>query len=364
MKPLVSILIAAFNAQDSITETLRSAIGQTWQHKEVIVVDDGSTDRTLAIARRFESGNVCVVTQRNQGPSAARDVAFSMCQGDYIQWLDADDLLAPDKIARQVEALDLCPSRRTVLSSAWARFLYRHHRARFIPDSLWCDLSPLEFLLRKVQQNIFMPLHSWLISRELSAAAGPWDHTLIIDNDGEYLCRILLASDCVRFVPEARVYYRLSGAGSISNLDRSNEKLEAQWRSMQLHMEYLRSMEDSERVHAACVRFLQDWLIYFFDERPDIVEQARRIARAWGAELPPPQLSWKYSWMVPLFGWSLAKHARVFLPNLKLSLMRHWDRALYRAELCRCNGIAGPTVGPAVGSPRNTNSADKARGSN
>src|SRR5437899_12664005 len=103
MKPLVSILIPAFNAQEWIADTLKSAIGQTWERKEVIVVDDGSTDQTLAIARQFASERVSIVTQNNQGAAAARNRAFSVSQGDYIQWLDADDLLAPDKIARQME---------------------------------------------------------------------------------------------------------------------------------------------------------------------------------------------------------------------------------------------------------------------
>src|SRR5678809_291985 len=119
MKPLVSILIPAYNVETWIADTLRSAIAQTWVQKEIIVVDDGSTDRTLEIARQFESEGVKVVTQRNQGAAAARNTAFSLSHGDYIQWLDADDLLSPDKIARQVDVLQGCQSRRTLLSSEW-----------------------------------------------------------------------------------------------------------------------------------------------------------------------------------------------------------------------------------------------------
>src|SRR5208282_3082860 len=97
-KPSVSILIPAYNAQEWIANTLRSAIAQTWEPKEIIVVDDGSADQTFAIARQFESDAVRVVTQRNQGAAAARNHAFALSRGEYIQWLDADDLLAPDKI--------------------------------------------------------------------------------------------------------------------------------------------------------------------------------------------------------------------------------------------------------------------------
>ena len=114
-KPLVSILIPAHNAQLWIADTIRSALAQTWERKEIIVVDDGSTDQTLTTARQFESDIVRVVTQKNQGAAAARNQAFSLCKGDYIQWLDADDILAPDKIARQMAALGQSKSNRVLL---------------------------------------------------------------------------------------------------------------------------------------------------------------------------------------------------------------------------------------------------------
>src|SRR5215204_6297514 len=103
MKPLVSILIPAYNAEPWLADTIDSALAQTWPKKEVIVVDDGSSDRTLQIAKQYDSPNVRIMTQANQGVSVARNTAFANCQGDYIQWLDADDLLEPDKIAKQVQ---------------------------------------------------------------------------------------------------------------------------------------------------------------------------------------------------------------------------------------------------------------------
>src|SRR3954464_13410106 len=101
-KPLVSILIPAFNAEEWIADSLRSAIAQTWPNKEIVVVDDGSKDRTAAIAREFAAQGVRVITQANQGAAAARNTAFSASTGAFIQWLDADDLLGPTKIAAQM----------------------------------------------------------------------------------------------------------------------------------------------------------------------------------------------------------------------------------------------------------------------
>ena len=103
MKPLVSILVPAYNAAPYIAETLDSALAQTWQNIEIVVVDDGSRDDTLAIAKTYESKRVKVISQENKGASTARNRALKAAQGDFIQYLDADDLLAPDKIERQLK---------------------------------------------------------------------------------------------------------------------------------------------------------------------------------------------------------------------------------------------------------------------
>ncbi len=168
-----------------------------------------------------------VFSQKNQGAAAARNNAFSMSHGDYIQWLDADDLLAPDKIARQMEALGPGDTPRTLLSSSFAHFMYRPYRARFIPSALWCDLSRADFLIRKLEQKVFMQTAVWLVSRELTEAAGQWDVSMLSDDDGEYFCRVLLASDGIRFVRESRVYYRSIGTTTLSYIGRSNKKLDA-----------------------------------------------------------------------------------------------------------------------------------------
>ncbi len=330
--PLVSILIPTYNSEEWVAETIRSALAQTWERKEIVVVDDGSTDQTLQVARRFESESVRVVSQQNQGAAAARNKAFSLSRGDYIQWLDADDLLAPDKIARQMEVVSLGESPRKLLSSSWGRFIYRLRRAVFTPNALWCDLSPSEFLVRKLGQKIFMQTAVWLVSRELTEAAGSWDISLVSDDDGEYFCRVILASSGIRFVPEARVYYRCVGTARLSYIGRSDQKMDALWRSMQLHIGYLRSLEDSEKVRAACIQYLQNYLVVVYGQRPDIVDQMFEIARGLGGHLSIPRLSWKYDWIKTLFGWSFAKRAQLFFPSVKWSVLRSVDRALFSIE--------------------------------
>jgi glycosyltransferase involved in cell wall biosynthesis len=330
MDLLVSILIPAFDAERWIAQTLESALAQTWPRTEVIVVDDGSTDQTLAIANRFASRRVKVVNQDHHGASGARNIAFSFAQGDYIQWLDADDLLSHDKVTKQMEARTRGCGERTLLSCGWAYFMYRPSRAVFTPTDLWCDLSPVQWLIRKMEQNLHMQTATWLVSRTLTEASGPWNTALLSDDDGEYFCRVLLASDGVRFVPEGRVFYRRSGSGRLSYIGSSNRKIEAQFASMRLNIGYLLSLEDTERTRAACVRYLQNWLMHFYPDRPDLVAAAERLAADLGGRLHPPHLRRKYEWMQWFCGWNAARRAQVFLPSVRWALLRWWDRALSR----------------------------------
>jgi glycosyltransferase involved in cell wall biosynthesis len=329
MKPLVSILIPAYNAERWIGDTIQSALAQTWPRMEIIIVDDGSRDQSLRVARQFAAKNVSVVTQENQGASPARNKAFELCQGDYIQWLDADDLLAPDKIARQMEAAAEFESKRTLISSAWGYFMYSRNRAKFVPTPLWCDLAPMEWLIRKIGQNLQMPPATWLVSRELTQAAGPWDTRLSFDDDGEYFCRVVLASDGIQFVPEAKAFYRISGLGSLSDFDQSEKKLASLFRSMQLHIGYVRSLEDSERVRAACLNYLQKRFFRFYPEQIPFVEQLQQLAATLGGGLEIPRLSWKYSWMCNILGWTRTKRIRQYYNQAKSFVVRLWDKALF-----------------------------------
>ena len=199
--PLVSILIPAYNAERWIADTIKSVQAQTWPSKEIIIVDDGSRDRTMAVATQFASNEVKVVKQANQGASVARNHALSLCQGDYIQWLDADDLLSPEKITRQMALVEASADSKALYSCGWGRFYYRLQKAQLYNSSLWADLTPAEWMFRKLSQNKFMTNHNWLVSRELTDITGPWDTRLSLDDDGEYFCRMIVASHGIRFVP-------------------------------------------------------------------------------------------------------------------------------------------------------------------
>lgn len=345
--PLVSILIPAYNAERFIADAVRSALAQTWRPIEVIVADDGSTDKTLSIAKALQSDTVRVVSLQHKGAAAARNYAFSLSRGEYIQWLDADDFMEPDKIARQMRAVRDCGSKRTLLSGAFGTCRSRYYRANFVPTALWQDLSPVEWLAHKMGSNLYMSTAGWLVSRELSQAAGPWNNGIAADDDGEYFSRVILNAKSVMFVPGARVYYRLHSRNSLSYRGLSN--LDGQWVSAELHVRYLLGLEDSEKTRAACLRYLQNQIPYFYPERMDIFERARELARKLGGEMVIPSLPRKYAWIMKLFGWRTVKRARRLLPAIRWSMTGWLDSALYHRDRLllrdRLPGIAGRQPG-------------------
>jgi glycosyltransferase involved in cell wall biosynthesis len=333
MGELVSILIPAYNAERWIRDTMLSAINQTWPEKEVIVVDDGSSDDTVRIAKRLESETVKVITQANTGACGARNNALRYAQGDYIQWLDADDLLHPEKIALQLTRSNGGRESRALLTCAWGKFFFRTHKAKFTPDALWQDLGPVEWIMNKFLHNVWMNPAVWLVSRRLTELAGPWDGRLSLsgDDDGEYICRVVAASEEVKFVPNARCYYRIGTAGSLDwNMGKSRKKLESLMLSLRLSIDHLRSLEDSERTRIACVKHLQTWFPMISEGGSDLADEMNELALKLGGSLRRARTSWKYYPLQLLFGSEMAKRSMNRWRESKLLMRRNWDRVLYQ----------------------------------
>jgi glycosyltransferase involved in cell wall biosynthesis len=332
MAHLVSILIPAYNAEKWIGDTIKSALAQTWQNKEVIVVDDGSTDETLNVAKSFKCKAVKVITQKNTGACGARNRALSYAQGDFIQWLDADDLLHPEKIALQLERIGQEVGTTILLTCGWGKFFFRWQKTKFISDSLWQDLTPVDWIMNKFTDNVWMNPAVWLVSRRLTERAGLWDERLSMsgDDDGEYICRVVAASEKVNFVGAAKCYYRIGSVGSLDwRMGESQERIESFLLSLNLSIGHLLSLEDSERTRHACVAYLETWLPLFYPENLHMIERINKLAQELGGELHNPHVGLKYGVIKSVFGWSATKKVMRNWRKIKLIIRKKWDKFLY-----------------------------------
>lgn len=310
MTALVSILIPCYNAEPWLATTLESALGQTWPRCEIILVDDGSTDGSLALARTFAARGVQVVSQPNGGASSARNHALRLARGDYLQFLDADDLLAPDKIAQQMACLGAGET-DVLLSGAWARFHDSPASAEFRPDALSADFRPIDFILTKFSAHCMMHPAAWLVPRRLADSAGPWDERLSLDDDGEYFTRVVLCAREVRYCAAARSYYRSGLRGSLSRR-RSEKAWLSQFSVVEQSLDRLLAAESSPRTRRVTADTLQRLVFDAYPAVPELRRRAEQRIVALGGSALRYEAGPRFHWVARLVGWRLAKRLRNF----------------------------------------------------
>jgi glycosyltransferase involved in cell wall biosynthesis len=306
MRELVSILISAYNAEPWLGQTLDSATGQTWPDVEVIVVDDGSTDGTLEVAQRYESAAVKVIHQENQGACAARNRAFAEAQGDFIQYLDADDLLASDKIERQMNRLATEPP-GTVATGPWSRF-YDDDLSTATQTSApdWQDYEPAsDWLIQSWEGRGTMFPAAWLFPRTLVERAGQWNEGLLLNQDGEYNARMLVEANKIAFAKGAWAYYRSGLEGSISKR-RSDEALRSLFEAYALCEQALLAHRDTPETRRAVSGLWQQFLFMTYPRVPDLVRQAEVRIEEFGGMYRKPGVSRPLRPIRDLLGWKSA----------------------------------------------------------
>jgi len=282
----VSVLVPCHNGELYLAECLESALAQSHRPIEIIFVDDGSTDGSLATARAYESRGVRVLTRANGGQSAALNTALAAVSGKYIQFLDSDDVLDPGKISAQVALLENADP-AAIASGAWARFGAKISEAAFMAEPVWRNFVPVDWLVESWSGGGMMHVAAWLIPRTIVERAGPWVEPLrwAANLDAHFFTRALLASSICLFCPEAKSYYR-SGHPAMSSW-RSRRSLEASLSVLLETGDALLEAEASPRTRRAFADNLQRFVYSTYPESRDLVALAeRRIRQLGGSNLP------------------------------------------------------------------------------
>ena len=309
MTACVSVIIPCYNAEPYIGATLESVFAQTWPNLEVIVVDDGSTDGGAQVIKTFARDNLALIRQANQGQTAALNAGLGRASGDFVQYLDADDLIDRDKIEIQLTRLMDNPG--CVASATWGRFYDTPENTRFKSEDVSRDLGSLDWLAMSRGQGLGMMFPAlWLIPMGIVRSAGPWREDLTLNNDAEYFTRIVLGAERVLFCADARCRYRSGQSGSLSG-----QKSSGHWMSqltvLDLCEAYVRAREDSERVRRG---FALSWqylahLAYPYDR--EIGELALARAQALHPVVIWPNGGPAFKALSRLIGWRAARRLQV-----------------------------------------------------
>ncbi|NJL19684.1 MAG: glycosyltransferase [Leptolyngbyaceae cyanobacterium SM1_3_5] len=213
MLPTVSILIPCYNADRWIAQAIESALNQTYPHKEVIVVDDGSTDRSLEIIKSFGE-QIRWETGKNQGGNVARNRLLNLSTGEWIQYLDADDYLLPNKIKKQIEFLVQNPDTEVIYSPHITEELEQQEIIH-TPPALANLPLPHDLWLLAIQWKL-PQTGGLLFNKQALVDINGWREDLKHCQDYDLYVRLLMADKQFAYCSEAGAVYRWWCSGTVT----------------------------------------------------------------------------------------------------------------------------------------------------
>lgn len=246
----VSILIPCYNSENFVAETLSCCLKQTYENVEVVLVDDGSKDKSYDIAKTFESEKIRVFKQPNLGACRARNFAFEKSSGDYIIYLDADDIINPEFVEEHIRSAENVSS-RSISFGVWDRFRQHIDESLFPMLGIYKDYdSAFQLLLDMWVSGDMLACTCYMTPRALVAESGGWDETVLKNQDGEFFARVLMLADKAIFVRKARMYYRTGDYLTVSKAS-SEKKVASMLDTFVSYKNHALVREDSKRVREA-----------------------------------------------------------------------------------------------------------------
>ncbi len=206
--PFVSIVVPLYNKADYVAETIRSVLAQTHTDWEMLIVDNGSTDGGADLARAFADPRLRIVASPRQGPGAARNYGIGLARGEWIQFLDADDWLAPDQLEWQLATAARHPE-ATIVAGGWQEARPDRPGRPIVqrPAGYRAGLATLRDLA-----IAFPPwaVHAAIVKREKLADDYLWPEELdpLSNEDAVFWFR-LVATCHVAFSPATGAFYRM-----------------------------------------------------------------------------------------------------------------------------------------------------------
>jgi glycosyltransferase involved in cell wall biosynthesis len=211
--PTVSIIVPAYNAERTITETIESLLKQTFSDFELIIINDGSTDKTVEVVEAISDPRIKVFSYENGGLPVARNRGMARATGEFLTFIDADDLWTPDKIESQVEALRSNPEAGVAYS--WTAFINEKSEYLYAWEPLHYQGNVYRDLLYR---NFISSGSNIMVRREYAAAAGEFDPTLKSVEDWDYYIRLAALCPFV-VVPKYQILYRRTSQSMTTKVD-------------------------------------------------------------------------------------------------------------------------------------------------
>lgn len=202
----VSIIIPVFNGENYLRQAIDSALSQTYPDVEVIVVDDGSTDGTASLCRSY-GGAIRYFYKENGGVASAVNFGVSKMGGEYFSWLSHDDIYHPDKIEKQIKALESSSDKTTIVHGNFNITNEKYHNVTCVRNDVTYTKGRME---NSVLPVLLTAMHGCvpLIHKSHFERAGVFDESLPLTQDYDFLFRVMRGTQSI-FLPEPLVDVRL-----------------------------------------------------------------------------------------------------------------------------------------------------------
>lgn len=217
--PTISVIIPAYNAQATIVKTIESIRKQTFRDLEIIIINDGSTDRTLEIVNKIKDSRIKMFNYPNGGVAVARNRGISHAQGEYIAFLDADDFWTIDKLELQLQALNQNPQAGVAYS--WTYFWEGENNKCFPSESIYHQGNVYSQLL---VNNFLHHGSNPLIRRQAIDSVGFFNPNFPHCADWDYSLRLAAKWNFV-VVTKHQIYYRQSSHSMTSKISQIEKQL-------------------------------------------------------------------------------------------------------------------------------------------
>ncbi|WP_166963663.1 glycosyltransferase family 2 protein [Yeosuana marina] len=228
MKSLVSIIIPTFNRAHLIKDTLNNILTQNYANWECFIIDDCSTDNSVEVINDFikvDSRFNLIIRPENKikGASSCRNIGLKNATGDFIQFLDSDDIISSNKISEQINLIENCKG-NVIATCKWGRFKYNSKDSSVFENLAVYNFfdNPLLFLDALAVSKGYFPINAYLIKTDLIKNGGLWNEYLSINDDCEFMMRVIANTDKIYFAPQAIAYYRWTDLNN--NLSNFNNK--------------------------------------------------------------------------------------------------------------------------------------------
>lgn len=309
-EPLVSVCMPCRNAERYVGEAVDSVLNQTYKKIELIIINDNSTDKSLQILKKLKDKRIKIITKKCGSAGAARNRAFEKSTGEYIKFLDADDLISSKMIEKQVNKIKR--DYNAIAMSGWGRFYNNDIKTfSFYPQKVWKDMKSIDWLKEALfDAKPMMQSGMFLIPKRLIKKTGKWLEEPNPYDDFEYFCRLFCLAKRIKFVEKEMLYYRSGNKESLSQ-KKGYSEMEAACKAMLQGTNWILQKTKDKKARQACANCCKQMIYAIYPQFQNLQKALAERIKECGGSTIKAEGGIRFKIFRSIIGWKLSKRLQL-----------------------------------------------------